>query len=174
VRSARRDAARSDLEQFLALEPQGPDAARVREWLVRLSTPFRTYSPGTAFTYGLIPGAGHFYTGRPIAGTALLAVAGGAAAVGVLFQTKHVECLTVPQNDVCPADQVRSERIERPYLVPAAGLAIAATILGALDAARGARRHNATGSRLGAATSIGPGVQVRHARIDVSMLRLRF
>jgi tetratricopeptide (TPR) repeat protein len=174
ARAKRRDDARTDLEQFLALEPGSPDEARVREWLTRLAAPIPSYSPGAAFALGLIPGAGHFYTGRPIAGTALLAVAGGAAAFGVLYQSRTVDCLTVPQNNVCPADQVRGDRTERPYLLPAAGVAAAAAIIGAFDAARGARRHNARAAESGLAGRIGSAVQTGPARVDVALLRLRF
>jgi tetratricopeptide (TPR) repeat protein len=175
ARTDRRAAAHADFEQFLALEPRGSETPRVRRWLTQLSAPLETYSPGTAFAYGLIPGAGHFYTSRPVAGTALIAVVGAATAVGVLYQTRRVDCLTVPQNGVCPSDQIRAEHIERPYLVPAVGVAAAATILGALDAARGARRHNTRGPALGAATNnLLPAVQISSERFDVALLRLHF
>lgn len=174
TRSSQRADARADVEQFLALEPAGPDDARVRQWMAQLAAPSRSYGAGTAFALGLLPGAGHFYTGRPVAGTALLAVAGGAAAFGILYQQRHIECLTVPQNGVCPPDQVRTEHIERPYLLPAMGAAAAATILGALDAVRGARSRNADAARAGTASRVGAAVQVRPARVDVALFTLRF
>ncbi|MGH7465481.1 MAG: hypothetical protein ACREK1_09925, partial [Longimicrobiales bacterium] len=174
MRSNQRDEARADFERFLALEPASPDEAHVRGLMREPAAPVKSYSAGAAFAYGLIPGAGHFYTGRPIAGTTLLAVAGGAAAFGVLYQTRHVECLGVPQNGACPPGEVRAEFTERPYLLPAAGVAAAATILGALDAARGARSHNERTRAADAAARIGSAVQVRPARVDVALLRLRF
>lgn len=165
--------ARVDLEQFLSLEPARGSDTGMRAWMARLSTPVRRYSAGAAFALGLIPGGGHFYTGRPVAGTALLAIAGGAAAVGVLYEQRHVECLTVPQNNVCPAGQIREEHVERPYLVPALGVAATAAILGAIDAVRGARSRNARApgtesSRLGSAVRFQP------ARVDIALLSLRF
>lgn len=174
MRSNRRDEARADFERFLALEPASPDEARVRGWMSEPAVSVKSYSAGAAFAYGLIPGAGHFYTGRPIAGTTLLAVAGGAAAFGVLYKTRHVECLGVPQNGACPAGQVRAEFTERPYLLPAAGVAAAATILGALDAARGARSRNERTRAADAAARIGSAVHVGPARVDVALFRLRF
>ncbi|HEX6132625.1 MAG TPA: hypothetical protein VFZ24_01505 [Longimicrobiales bacterium] len=173
VRRNRRFEARADLERYLALEPQAGDATRVRTWISQLDAPIRIYSPGSAFFLGLIPGAGHFYTGRPLAGTALLAVAGGAAAIGVLYQRTQVECLTVPQNNVCPPDQVRDEYTERPWLLPAMGVAAAATLFGAIDAARGARSRNARAA-LDAAARIGAAVHVGRGRVDIALLRLRY
>ncbi|HEX6307114.1 MAG TPA: hypothetical protein VFZ69_02935 [Longimicrobiales bacterium] len=172
ARSNRRFEARADLERFLALEPDSPEQVRIRGWIAQLGEPFTSYSPGTAFALGMIPGAGHFYTGRPLAGTVLLAAAGGAAALGVLYQTRKVECLTVPQNGICPPDQVRDERIERPLLLPAIGVAAAATLVGAIDAARGASTRNARAA-IDAATRIGSAIQVRPGRIDIALLRLQ-
>lgn len=179
ARNNMRADARQDLERFLVLEPDAPDADRVRSWMSQLATPFRTYSPGTSFALGLIPGAGHFYTGRPIMGTALLALGAGAATAGVLYQTRHVECLTVPVDGVCPPDQVLREYTERPYQLPALGVAAAASILGALDAALGARRRNARGPALGAQpggarAALLADVTVTPARVDVAFLQLRF
>jgi hypothetical protein len=171
ARSGRTSAARADLELFLTLAPDDRDADAARAWLARTAAAPRTYSAGTAFALGLVPGAGHFYTKRPVAGTALLLVAGGAAAFGLLYQQNHVVCLTFPVNGRCPPDQVRGERMERPYLMAAAGAAAAITVLGAVDAARGARsRNERAASALGAAWP----VRVRADRVDVALLRVRF
>lgn len=164
--------ARADVELFVSLEPELADDAQVQAWLARLAAPARKYSPGAAFALGLMPGGGHFYTGRPVAGTALLAIAGGAAAVGALYEQRHVECLTVPQNNVCPAGQVREEHVERPYLLPGLGIAAAAAVLGALDAVRGANDRN---ERVGGASSqLGSAVRVKADRVDIALLSLRF
>lgn len=173
-RDGRGAAARSDLEQFLALEPGGPAEAHVRAWLASPVAPFRNYSTGAAFAYGLIPGGGHFYTGRPVSGATVLVVAGGAAAFGVLYQKRHIDCLTIPQDNVCPPDQVRAERTERPYLLPAAGVAAVVTVIGALDAVRGARRYNAQGAASDSESRVGSAVTVRPSRVDVALFRLRF
>lgn len=174
AQASRREDARADLDQYLLLASDASDATSVRDWRARLAAPFRSYSPGAAFGLGLIPGGGHFYTRRPLIGTALLAVAGGAAAFGVLYERRSIECLTIPQDNVCPPDQIRSDDIERPYLVPAAAVAAAATIIGAIDAARGARRHNERGAAAAQGGRLGDAVRVRPSRVDVALFRVRF
>jgi len=177
-----RDAARADFERFLALEPAGAASDRVRHWITQLETRSAPYSAGTAFAAGLIPGAGHFYTGRPAMGALLLVGAGGAAVAGMLLQERHIECLGTPQNGVCPPDQVRDERVERPYMMAGLGAAAAAAVIGAIDAARGARSRNAAAPIIhfgsdatGAGAGLhGPDVQYSGSRIDVALLRLRF
>ncbi|HSK18949.1 MAG TPA: hypothetical protein VK912_07400 [Longimicrobiales bacterium] len=170
----RREEARADLDQYLLLESDASDATSVRDWRARLAAPFRSYSPGAAFGLGLIPGGGHFYTRRPLVGTTLLVVAGGAAAFGALYERRSIECLTIPQGNVCPPDQIRSDDVERPYLVPAAAVAATMTLIGAIDAARGARQHNERGAAAAQAGRLGDAVRVRPSRVDVALFRLRF
>jgi tetratricopeptide (TPR) repeat protein len=177
-----RDAARADFRAFLNLEPGGAVRETVIAWMAQLDAPHTRYSPATAFAAGLLPGVGHFYTGRPAAGVLFLATAGGAAAAGLLMTTKRVECLVDPQGGACPPEQIRDERIERPYLVVGIGVAAAATIIGAIDAARGARSRNANEPiiRFGATTAgdgaslLRPDVRSAGPRLDVELLRLRF
>ena len=177
-----RDAANADFRAFLNLEPAGAARETVLAWMTQLDAPRTRYSPGTAFAAGLIPGVGHFYTGRPGAGMLFLATAGGAAAAGLLLETKHVECLVDPQGGACPPEQIRGERTERPYLMVGIGVAAAATIIGAIDASRGARSRNAREPiiRFGAATAgdgaslLLPDVRSTDSRLDVELLRLRF
>ena len=177
-----RDAARADFRAFLNLEPGGAARETVIGWMAQLDATHGRYSPATAFAAGLLPGVGHFYTGRPAVGVLFLATAGSAAAAGLLMETRRVECLVDPQGGTCPPEQVRDERIERPYLMVGIGVAAAATIIGAIDAARGARSRNArepiirfgaTGAGDGASL-LRPDVRYADSRLDVELLRLRF
>jgi tetratricopeptide (TPR) repeat protein len=182
AQNRQRDPARADFRAFLNLEPGGAARETVVAWMAQLDATDARYSPGTAFAAGLIPGVGHFYTGRPGAGVLFLATAGGAAAAGLLLETKHVECLVDPQGGPCPPAQIRGERSERPYMMVGIGVAAAATIIGAIDAARGARSRNAREPiiRFGAVTAgagaslLLPDVRTTDSRLDVELLRLRF
>lgn len=152
VLRARRNAraeARADLLRYVELSPALSETDDVHGWIALLAAPARTYSASGAFLSGLLPGVGHFTTGRPGRGALVALVSGGAAAFGLLYRTDHVECLGVPENGVCPPEQVLREYSEQPYLVPALGVAGAVTLLGAIDAAAGARRLNARGVTLG-------------------------
>lgn len=177
-----RDAARRDFVRYLELQPAGPSSETVRGWIAQLDSPDTPYSSGAAFMAGLIPGAGHFYTGRPAMGALLLIGAGGAAAAGMLVQERHVECLGNPQGGSCPPDQVRAERVERPYMMSGLGVAAAATLIGAIDAARGARSRNAEAPiiRFGSnpagagAGLLVPDIDARGSRLDLALIRLRF
>lgn len=104
----------------------------------------RVPSPATAFLSGvLIPGMGQIYTGRPGLGALILAGAGGAAAAGFLTREVEVRCLAVPVDGACPPGQEASRSTTRPLLVPALVGAGALTLLGAVHAARSARRSAA-------------------------------
>lgn len=178
ARLNRRSDARADLERVLQLEPAGGDAQRVRSWIAQLSVPNRELSSGTAFALGLLPGGGHFYSGRTTMGTALLAVSAGAVALGVLHETRRVDCLGVPEDGVCPPEQVLREVSDRPYLLPALGVAAAASIIGAIDAARGVRRRNARGVVLsfeagGIETTLLV-ADVGSSGVDLTLIGLRF
>ncbi|MDQ2667795.1 MAG: hypothetical protein M3Z05_17530 [Gemmatimonadota bacterium] len=79
-----RTQAAADLEQYLRLKPEADD----REAVVALLESLRatTLSPATALALGLvIPGAGQFYTSRPIAGS--LALVGTSAALVYAFSS---------------------------------------------------------------------------------------
>jgi TM2 domain-containing membrane protein YozV len=75
--------------RYLSLAPDGAEAAEARERVAILAPPVRASAPVTvagrlsptrALSLGLVlPGAGQFYTGRPVAG----AVALGVAAAGI-------------------------------------------------------------------------------------------
>ncbi len=174
-----RDPALADFERFLELEPEAPERELVTRWIRELQEVGAVhYSPGTAFAVGLLPGAGHFYTERPLVGTLLVAVAGGALVAGVAHEVTHVQCLGIPQNGTCPPDQILSQHVERPLLGPGVAVAAAASLLGAIDAARGARRHNAREPEIrlsGRDTVVRlrpPAMVQRGANLDIALLRL--
>lgn len=142
VRLARGDdrGALDDFGRYLELEPGAADRDALVLLALRLRPATRNYSPTVAFLAGLVPGVGHFYSGRPLMGALLLGAAGGAVALALGVQEQAVECLTLPESgQSCPASQIRGEPvIRRPYLVAGLGAAATITLLGAIDAARGA------------------------------------
>lgn len=78
----RRADAASDFQQYLRLEPDAPSRARLAARIADLQQP--PLSPGKALGLGLvIPGAGQFYTGRPVRGALTLLGTGVALACGM-------------------------------------------------------------------------------------------
>lgn len=156
-------------------EPVAPDSGRV-------STGVRRFDTSTAVALGLLlPGLGEVYVGRPGRGLLVLGAVAGAVALGVLNETVSVECLTVPVNNFCPPGDVVSETVEKPYLVPAIGAAVAITALGAIDAYIAARRANAraAGSEGPQSDRAGlrlefPAVQPAPDNVRVEIVRVRF
>jgi tetratricopeptide (TPR) repeat protein len=136
-------------------------------------------SPGSAFALGLVmPGLGEIYAGRSGLGLLALGAAGGAIAAGYLAESVDIRCATVPQNDVCPPDDVVSETTDRPYL--GAGIAVAAGIgvLAALDAFLAARRANARVLSEGGSSDrnmevlpLAVSVSARNVRVDLLTFR---
>jgi tetratricopeptide (TPR) repeat protein len=127
--------ARADLERYLALAPGAANADQVRRYLIDLAA---DDGPGatSAFLLGaVIPGAGQFYTGRPVLGTTVLGLAGGALAAGLLYERTTVRCRVADPGDTCPPDQIASTTTERPYMVPAIGVAAGVTLIAAIEAA---------------------------------------
>ncbi|MGD8289636.1 MAG: tetratricopeptide repeat protein, partial [Gemmatimonadota bacterium] len=90
----------ADYRRYLALTPSEVDPVVVAvsqrigtlEGVVAMPTP----SPGGALALGAMPGMGQYYTGRPIAGTLVLAAAGGAIAAGFMVKKVTVRCLNTP------------------------------------------------------------------------------
>lgn len=144
------------------------------------AAPLGLKSPGSAFALGIVvPGLGEVYAGRPVLGILALAAAGGAVAAGYLAESVDIRCATVPQNDVCPPDDVVSETTDRPYL--GAGIAVAAGIgvLAALDAFLAARRANARVVGEGANSDrnmevLPLAVSVSARNVHVELLKFRF
>jgi tetratricopeptide (TPR) repeat protein len=136
LRAGREGAGLSDLEQYLELAPGSADASRVRTRLRAAAPPAqRAPNPGTAFAVGvLMPGMGHFYSGRPGTGMLYLVGAGAGAAAGLLYRRIEVLCYDDPGPDGCPPDQIAEERETQPLLVPGLAGAAGLTLLGAVHA----------------------------------------
>jgi tetratricopeptide (TPR) repeat protein len=155
VRLNQREPAQRDFEQYLRLKPEADDRALVvaRIDALRRGTP----SPANALAMGLvIPGAGQFYTGRPVHGLVSLIAAGGALAFGLQQSTKTV---TVQQTATDPFGNpytftTSRLRTERPNLVPGVAIAGAITLGDAIEAFVFAHNARDAGKRL--ALSITP------------------
>ncbi|HSJ25420.1 MAG TPA: DUF6677 family protein [Longimicrobiales bacterium] len=174
-----RDAdAAADLRRYLELRPGADDFGAVLDLLGQLQAAPPAYNPSSALAAGLvIPGLGHFTTGRPGRGSLFLGAAAGMVAAGALVTTSNVECLAPPEGGRCPPDQVLRETNERPLLVPALVGAALTGVIGAIDAYRGARRSNRTeapGRSGGGGFSVLPGGDVGARATDVTLFRLRF
>lgn len=90
-RAARGDRteAMQDFEKYLELSPQASDLVQVRGSMARL--PDRVYSPGQAFSAGiLVPGMGQMSTGRPVLGVLALGAVAGAVVVAFLSKDELV------------------------------------------------------------------------------------
>jgi tetratricopeptide (TPR) repeat protein len=137
-RLGQRAAARSALRRYLELEPDAPDAVAVFERIEALepTTASNLPSPTTALALGLIPGMGQVYTGRPASWLAILGLAGGHAAGGLLHDDRS-----------------------QPSFQPT-GLAIAGavTTMGALDGYLHARRLRGNAGPPNAGTALGLGL----------------
>ena len=182
ARQGRGGEAATALLRYLELRPDAPDAIAVLQRVGQLqSLAVRDGpSPGVTVALGvLLPGMGHFYAGRPVVGSTVLAVAGGALAAGYLVKEVDVRCLTsVPSGEKCPEGEVVSRRTDRPYLTLAVGAAAAVGLIGAIEAFFNARgrgsRPTFSPSEARGPTVEGPSVETRAGRVELSMLRLRF
>lgn len=181
----RRSAAAGDLQTYLDLAGD-PEYARPLAAVVGGSQAAgpRSYNAGGALLAGLVvPGLGHFTTDRPAIGALVMGTAAGAIVVGLAAQRLKVDCLSPPVDGQCPPDDVLRERTERPYLLPAIGVAAAVGVLGAIDAYSGARRRNRQlggSTRTGALDVAGSAVlalsrlQPAPDGVRVEVVRLRF
>lgn len=138
-------------------------------------------SPGAALALGVVPGMGHYYTGRPVVGTLTLVAAGGAIAAGMMFKNIKTLCVAeVSAGASCPSDLVVDEITERPYLWYGIGAAAAVTVAGAIEALIQARRRRAeaeaiTGPEGDGGPTLGlPSVESNGRRIDLNLVTVRF
>ena len=164
---------------YLSLRPDAPDGIQVSERIGQLQAgPGSLPSSGSALALGiLLPGGGQFYTGRPLGGVALLAIAGGAAAAALLVEEVDVRCFPDPgPGEACPPADIIGESRSRPYLTYGLAAAGAVMLAGALEAffhARGLDDIEVAG--LGSnARLMGPSVQARGRGADVRWLRVVF
>jgi tetratricopeptide (TPR) repeat protein len=140
--------------RFLTLAPNAPEAAEARERVAVLSprapaaapelSPSRP-SPGRALALGLIvPGAGQFYTGRPVRGAVAFTAASLAIVVGagqrITDEAVQVTALDPFGNPYTYTTTRRSS--SRPLLAPALVTAGAIAIASAVEAFNYTRRAN--------------------------------
>lgn len=130
-----------DLEQFLRLKPETDDRAAI---VARIASLRRvTFSPGTALATGLVlPGAGQYYTRRPVRGV-LTSLGVGTALIIALMQETTTS--TVEQTGTDPFGNeytytTTQQSRERPYAFPATVAAIAISVGSAIDAFKYAQR----------------------------------
>ena len=140
-----------------------------------------TPSPTGALAVGMVPGMGHYYTGRPVSGTLTLIAAGASVAAGLLVKEITTLCLDeVPAGALCPDDQIVDELTNRPYALYGMGLAAAITVIGAIEASLKARSRRAEAEAImGPRPPIGPSlglptVSTDGRRVDLNLVRVLF
>jgi hypothetical protein len=140
-----------------------------------------TASPSAVLAMGMVPGMGHYYTGRGVTGTIVLGLAAGAVVSGLFIKEETIRCLNTPVGGAdCPPEEIVERTSKRPHLVPALGAAAGITIIGAIEAfvrARGRRSAQAEAAEglVSAGVSLsGPSVAARGDRVEVTVLGLRF
>lgn len=172
-----------DFRRYLEIAPTTVDAILVSEriGLLEGAASVSTPSPGGALVLGVVPGMGQYYTGRPLGGTLVLALAGGAAATGLLRKNIDVICYNeVPPGEPCPPAEIVREITERPLLLPGLAVAAAVTLMGAIEARVKAKRRRAeldaiTGERTASRPRLRlPSVTTRGRRVDLNLLRITF
>jgi tetratricopeptide (TPR) repeat protein len=172
------DVGTADLRRYLELSPGAPDLGAIVDVLalnggVKAAAP----NPSLVFASGvLLPGLGHFTSGRPAAGALVMGVAGAALATGLLIKQTDVACLSPPVDGRCPPDQVLREDVSHPYLVPAIAVGVGVGLFGAIDAFRGARRRNAdaAASRNGSKSPHTPTLELGRNGVRLDLIRFRF
>jgi tetratricopeptide (TPR) repeat protein len=143
VRSAlgRRTDAASDFQQYLRLEPGAANRLALASRISELQE--APLSPARALAFGLvIPGAGQFYTGRPVRGVLSLLGTGVALACG-MSQRASTEVVQQTATDPFgnPYTYTTTRRVtERPCRTPGFTAAGVIALVSAIDAYRVARR----------------------------------
>lgn len=122
--------ARVALERYLELRPGGPEATEVRRQLRTLAR--ARYEPASALTFGVFPGGGQFYTGRPVLG-ALVGIVTASGVLLALNEEREPRIVTGVDPNGFPY-QYETLVKTRPNLAVGVGVAVGATLLGALEA----------------------------------------
>ena len=183
VRLGQPDPAVEDLQAYLALRPDADDAILVSQRIGQLQIrPGSSVSAGTALGLGiLIPGMGQFYSGRAKGGFAVLALAGGAIAAGLLIEEVEVRCVgTAPSSGDCPPDRVISEDTTNPYLMHGLAAAGVIAVVGAIEAYFKAKAPQfgdvgeIVAMDLGRARVMGPSLSAKGPRLNLNFVRVTF
>ncbi|MGH7445471.1 MAG: hypothetical protein ACREKM_11365 [Longimicrobiales bacterium] len=176
-----RQPAIEDLRRYLELSPGAPDFGVVLDRLGALQEAAPRNPAGVLAVGLLLPGLGHFTTGRPAVGALVMGAAGSAIAAGLLIERSEVQCLSPPVDGRCPPGQVLRENVERPFLIPGLIAAAVVGIGGAIHAYRGVRNRNEEAllrvggqNGRGGAALVRPAVRVGTDGMRVDILRLRF
>ena len=134
--SGKREDALQDMEQYRAVAPTVDDRVEVGRAIEKLRRP--VYSAGVAFSRGLLPGFGQFYSGRPIVGGLVLASVVGAVGAAFVQRTTATRIAYVDPNGIsAPYTQTTSAR---PYFTIGLASAGALTIAAAIEAVLYAQR----------------------------------
>ncbi len=176
------DGAVLDLQLYLSLRPDGSDAIAVSQRIGQLQAAVPLPSPSTTLTLGvLIPGMGQFYSGRAFGGFTVLALAGGAAAAGILIEKIETRCVGAPPpGGECPSDRIISKLTTKPYQTPGLIAAGAVTLIGAIEAFIKVRRIDSGEGGETAALNLGgasirlPNVSAAGARLNLHLVRVTF
>lgn len=137
----RRADAASDFQQYLRLEPDAPSRDQLSSRIADLRQ--APLSPGKALALGLVvPGAGQFYTGRPIRGALTLLGTGAALACGL---NERVSTQSVQQTATDPFGNpytyTTTRRVsDHPCRTPGFAAAGVMALVSAIDAWSYARR----------------------------------
>lgn len=176
----RTEDARADLQRYLELDPEAPDAHPVRQFLGGGVLAAAPASPRTVFLAGaLVPGGGQFYTQRPRLGAVVLGTAATAVTAGLLYERTTIQCLEVTTGR-CPEEAVASQETERPLLGPALGLAAAVAVGAAIEALLHVRgsdpdRGSAAGDRSHGSWVLGSGaIAYTPSGLRLELVRLSF
>jgi tetratricopeptide (TPR) repeat protein len=166
--TGRRAEALADLETARVAESRVAERLAIARAIDVLRRP--VYSPAGAFLRGVLPGAGQFYTGRPVRGTFVLALVAGSVGAALTPRTTEREIAYTDPNGV-PAPYTEVVR-ERPWFVPGVAAAAGLTLISAIEASVAANRSQRGASILALASSLQP---VRTPRGETGLaLSLRF
>lgn len=141
ARAAAGDSRRAaeDFDRYLRLAPNAADRSAVTARIAALRRGL--LDPSVALASGLLPGAGQFYTHRPVLGLAVLGATAGALYWGLRPQHVTITRTFKDPNDV--SHSYTLEGTQRTHLTAGVAAASAITLLGALEAYIYARHETA-------------------------------
>ena len=168
-RSGRSAEAAGRFARYLELAPDADDAVEVARRIGQLERAGGSAGADAevALALGLVvPGFGQLYSGRSTAGVVVLSAVAGAVAAGFLVREADVRCLSTPEpGGACPAEDVVSRSVSKPYLTPALVAAGAVTVLAAVEA--WIRGGAASPPRSGLVSADGPDLSIGRPPVSV-------